>query len=94
MSKRKLTPWFSMAVRNPEQPGIYNVSCRSANQTGKWYAHFDGNRWSGWENIRRAGGWSELVDICQNDWYRLRGERAYEGKATWRGLASNPKAKP
>lgn len=94
MSKPKLTKWQSMRDTPPTVPGIYNVSCRSRNQTGLWYAHFDGVNWSVWETIERAKGWRNLCEIAQTNLFRTRGEFSYRGAATWRGLAHPPKAKP
>ncbi len=91
MSKQELTQWFSMATHRPRKPGIYNVSCRQENQSGRWYAHFDGDRWSSWETIARAGGWRKLViEVSRSD-FRVSGEESFSGKATWRGLAHPPK---
>lgn len=37
-----VTDWFEIDSTFPEQEGVYNVSCRSTNQTGDWYSYFDG----------------------------------------------------
>lgn len=88
MSK-SLTKWQPAATCPPTRPGIYNVSCLNTGQSGNWYAHFDGSRWSDWERIDRAGSWQKLVKLV------LKTSGAWgPGRSTWRGLASDPKAKP
>lgn len=39
-----LTPWFTTGEA-PVHPGVYNVSCQKENQSGDWYARWDGERW-------------------------------------------------
>jgi hypothetical protein len=41
-----LTPWFGGHI-NPARPGVYNVSCLTEEQSGDWYARFDGKHWYG-----------------------------------------------
>lgn len=41
----KLTPWF-IDGELPVRPGVYNVSCQTEGQSGKWFAHFNGKLWA------------------------------------------------
>lgn len=94
MSEQELTPWQSIVTAPPTRPGIYNVSCRNFDQSGDWFGHFDGECWGGWETIDRAGGWKKLVRSVVWDTFRSTPEKVFGGRATWRGLANPPKAKP
>lgn len=89
----KMTPWFRGRDVSPTEPGIYNMSCRDYCQSGTWYSHFDGERWSCWETVERAGSWSKLVRIVSRK-KATRSQRhfAYDSTNwTWRGLAEKPK---
>jgi hypothetical protein len=79
MSKQKLTKWFPADVK-PARPGVYNVSCLESGQSGKWYALFDGQRWS-WKWDTDAASDVLHEDGNPSDWYL----------GSWRGLASHPK---
>lgn len=74
MSK-KLTPWFPMSVK-PTRIGVYNVSCRAHDQSGTWYAKWDGVRFH-WYATHPDDVWSR--DHSGNDHTQ-----------SWRGLAKKP----
>jgi hypothetical protein len=42
----EMTDWFTDGTL-PVRPGVYNVSCQKENQSGAWYAFFDGNGFGG-----------------------------------------------
>jgi hypothetical protein len=46
------TPWFSVKTP-PVRPGVYNISCRDHDQTGTWFAYFDGEYWRPWKQAYR-----------------------------------------
>lgn len=87
----KMTPWFRGRNVSPVRPGIYNMSCRDRNQSGSWYAHFNGERWSCWETVERAGSWSKLVREVTRKSHPFAREYAFDSTNwTWRGLAEKP----
>ena len=77
---KKTTEWF-ISGEKPAYKGVYNVSCRKDNQSGYWYAYWDGEEFywfdqyvDGAYNETRPGGAGSIV--------------LTEG--SWRGLAENP----
>ena len=81
MSEPKLTPWFPASVK-PARPGVYNVSCREREQTGRWYGRFDGRKW--------YGSWGNSPDDRVMYPYPQWTSTADGTPATWRGLAEKP----
>lgn len=82
MSNTELTPWFVNGEK-PARPGVYNVSCRKFDQTGYWFAKWDGNSWF----VAK-----ELVQLAEREGNKL-GEgddRHWHVRGSWRGLAQNP----
>jgi hypothetical protein len=71
--------WFVNGEK-PWEPGIYNVSCRKQNQTGTWYAYWDGSAWS------KANRGIDDVNVksipSRHDIWHAEG--------SWRGLAADP----
>jgi hypothetical protein len=41
MTELTLTEWYPASIK-PVRKGIYNVSCRSEDQSGKWYSYWNG----------------------------------------------------
>lgn len=81
----KYTPWFSFDTP-PVRPGIYNVSCRTEGQTGRWFAKFDGLRWSGWLRVRAGSNVPSFRGVSF--------DRTPNGMPywwTWRGLTKEAK---
>ena len=74
MSERQLTQWFTSGV-TPVHIGVYNISCRSSNQSGNWYAYWDGEYW---------GSWS--YNPIQAECYKNSGSFKQELKWSWRGI--------
>lgn len=82
MKEQELTPWFVNGEK-PARPGVYNVSCRRTDQTGLWYAKWNGKRWLVFSNSVAEANQRTVVSGLID---RRRG--------SWRGLAKQPKAKP
>jgi hypothetical protein len=74
MSK-ELTPWFPMRVK-PARIGVYNVSCRAHDQSGAWYAKWDGFRFHWYAKHPN--------DILSSD------HGGNDRTQSWRGLAKKP----
>ena len=75
----KMTPWFVNGEK-PARPGAYNVSCRKRNQSGKFYAFFDGKKWC----------WGIFPNPEQAATLYYDGESASMADGSWRGLAAKP----
>lgn len=84
MNKYLTTDWF-VNGETPWEPGVYNVSCRKSSQSGKWYAKFDGSTWFCATRTRHAAQEVMRTTSTADYWHR---------EGSWRGLASDPKAKP
>ena len=79
-TKPKLTPWFVKGEK-PARPGVYNVSCQKENQSGLWYALWDGEKWFRGNLDATAAAKMTFSTISRNYWHRY---------GSWRGLAENP----
>ena len=75
MSEQKLTPWFPISTL-PVREGVYNISCQKNNQTGDWYAYFDGKHF--------RGCWRFRVEDVAESWETS--GQSVSGKS-WRGIA-------
>jgi len=40
-----LTEWYPIDIK-PVRKGVYNVSCRSEDQTGRWYSYWNGSNFN------------------------------------------------
>lgn len=73
----KLTPWF-VNGETSVRPGVYNVSCRTSDQSGEWWRYWDGQHWYHvGTSPKRAQMWYEDGLIS---------ERGLQG-GSWRGIA-------
>lgn len=79
MSKQQMTPWFKNGER-PARRGVYEVSLRGGDVG--WFSYWDGKSW-GWVTQRGHGAA-----------FDARGWPSCAIVENWRGLASDPKAKP
>ncbi|WP_315127310.1 hypothetical protein [Comamonas antarctica] len=83
MNEEKLTPWFVNGEK-PARKGVYNVSCRSESQTGRWYSWWDG---------KTFGAFATNLDRAKEYHLMHPGARiASLGGGSWRGLAYDPRA--
>ena len=76
----KLTPWFVNGEK-PARPGVYNVSCRKENQSGHWYARWDGEQWFRARLSVDGAAGRALPETLLNYWSDI---------GSWRGLAEKP----
>ena len=76
----KLTPWFVNGEK-PTRKGVYNVSCRKKNQTGLWFARWDGKTW---HTAALSTGRAEKITQKASDPQR------WNLDGSWRGLAEEP----
>ncbi|QXV72220.1 hypothetical protein Acf1_00023 [Acidovorax phage ACF1] len=76
----KLANWF-VNGEVPRGPGVYNVSCRKSEQSGDWYARWDGERWFVADRLRAVAAAEQRPTTPGNYWHQT---------GSWRGLAENP----
>ena len=79
----ELTPWFVNGER-PARPGVYNVSCRKLEQSGDWFARWDGEKWFMAYYEPGAAAHCMLPAASSGDYWSRKG--------SWRGLTQNPEA--
>lgn len=83
MSKQKLTPWF-VNGEPPARPGVYQQMCGLGKKVG--YQYWSGEKW---------GLWYEMASDAANRHAFEEDFFAYPHCGEkWRGLASDPGAKP
>lgn len=78
-SNLKFTPWFTKEQK-PKRIGVYNASCLKNNQTGRWYAYWDG------QIFHQMSSTVEMALFRGkkgNPSLRMRGN-----EGSWRGLAT------
>lgn len=75
----KMTPWF-VNGEVPWEPGVYNVSCRKQDQTGTWFAHWNGEAW---------GYGDTSPEAVQQEGYGIK-PLHWSETGSWRGLAEKP----
>lgn len=75
-----LSQWFSLDEQKPWEPGVYEVACKYG--SGR-------NYFSYWCGVGFHGGWGSVERAIENKNKSI--EPAYQ---KWRGLASDPNAKP
>lgn len=74
-----LTRWYSSKVK-PVRSGVYNVSCKDTDQSGTWYAYFDGMQWYLFAITIESAHYYFLKDCHQQD----------ARTVTWRGIYKEP----
>lgn len=83
--EQQMTPWFVNGEK-PARPGVYNVSCRKTDQTGHWWASWDGETWyvaSRQVTQGPRGAETGARTSRPNFWHKY---------GSWRGLAQDPSA--
>lgn len=76
---KKLTPWYPARIK-PVRVGVYNVSCRASEQTGQWFAYWNGERFMYYHTDPRKAYRSRATFGCGAD------------TKSWRGLNKRPRA--
>lgn len=76
----KPTPWFVNGEK-PTREGVYNVSCRKSEQTGKWFARWDGEKWGTASGTREWAAEETRVATPDSYWH---------DQGSWRSLAEEP----
>lgn len=74
----KLTPWFTNGEK-PAYIGVYNVSCRKENQTGKYYSYWDGKQFNKFAFY--------VSDAYDKKYSNYEGIDCVLTEGSWRGLA-------
>lgn len=86
MQDQELTGWFELSEQKPWEPGVYELSGCDFDDSA--YSYWDGERfmysWRSFFGVHQA--WKSRSDSSQPHWF---------GQITrWRGLSSDPNAKP
>lgn len=79
----KLTPWF-VNGKLPVRPGVYNVSCKTDEQSGKWFSYFDGKEFHGWCHSHPRCSKQEAIKQAASKPY-INWENCRQ-PASWRGI--------
>lgn len=81
--EQQMTPWFVNGEK-PARPGVYNVSCRKREQTGRWWARWDGKTWY----VAARG-----VEYAESNKSPTTRHHFWHKSGSWRGLAQDPSGK-
>lgn len=80
MEDKEISQWFDINVQKPWEPGVYQVPCKYG-----WKETY----FSYWCGVGFHGGWNTVEIAIQRKKHHI--EPEYQ---KWRGLASEPSAKP